>query len=325
MRILILKPSSLGDIICALPVAQSIRQQCPEAVISWVVKKRFAEVVRRCATVNGEVIVFNHRKGLRGLPRLHQVVREVERRQYDAVLDFQGLLRTGWMTWRAHASLKVGSVFAREGSRLAYNAIVPAPEGGRSTHAIDKLLQFLPAIGLQPELRSPIEIRGDAPDVLDSRLANAHPIVILPNSRGAHKEWQYYPELTAGILEQNPDSLVVWDSHLPWDDPVANGLSRFVNLTARTSLLQMVELLRRAKLVIANDSGPLHIAAALGRPTLGLFGPTSPELYGPYPLELPRNNVLTAPGGHLSQLSSETVLRKVCEIISCGEGRRHVA
>ena len=325
MRILILKPSSLGDIICALPVAQSIREQCPEAVISWVVKKRFAEIVRRCPTVNGEVIVFDHQKGLRGLPRLAQVIRQVGQRPYDAVLDFQGLLRTGLMTWRSQAPLKVGNVFAREGSRFAYNTLVPAPPGGSHTHAIEKLLQFLPAIGLQPKLGSPIEIEADSPDDLDPRLAGAEPIVIVPNSRGAHKEWQSFPELTAGILEKIPGSVVVWDSHLEWDDPVVSDLSRFINLTSQTSLLQMVGLLRRARLVVANDSGPLHIAAALGRPTLGLFGPTSPDRFGPYPLELPRNNVLKAPGDDMACLTCETVLDKTCDILAAGKRLRDVA
>ena len=325
MQILVLKPSSLGDIICSLPVAQSLREQCPEAVISWVVKKRFAEIVRRCPTVNGEVIVFDHQKGLGGLTKLLRVVREVGRQRYDAVLDFQGLLRTGLMTWQAQAPLKVGSVFAREGSRLAYNKLVPAPPGGKGTHAIERLLQFLPALGLQPELRSPIEIRGESPDALDPRLIGVGPIVIVPNSRGAHKEWMYFPELTAGILESVPGSVVVWDSHREWASPVVKDGSRLINLTSRTSLLQMVELLRRARLVIGNDSGPLHIAAALGCPTIGLFGPTSPQRFGPYPMDLPRNNVLTAPGNDLSRLTCETVLHKVVEVLSRGDSLRHVA
>lgn len=325
MQILILKPSSLGDIICSLPVAQSIREQCPEAVISWVVKKRFAEIVRRCPTVNGEVIVFDHLKGFRGLPQLLRVIGEVRQRSYDVVLDFQGLLRTGLMTWAAQAPLKVGSALAREGSRWTYSKVVPAPAGGKSTHAIDKLLQFLPSLGVKSELRSPIKIQGDSPDALDSRLTGAAPIVMMPNSRGVHKEWQGFPELTARVIDSLPNDIVVWDSHQAWNDPIASDLSRFINLTSRTSLLEMVDLISRARLVIANDSGPLHIAAALGRPTLGLFGPTSPDRYGPYPLEHSRNNVLTAPHNDLSQLSCDTVLHKVQGIIATTGPHRQAA
>lgn len=325
MKILVLKPSALGDIICGLAVAQSIRDQCPEAEISWVVKKHFAEIVRRCPTVNGEVIVFDHQRNWRGLTALMRVLGTLRHRHYDAVLDFQGLMRTGLMTRAAKSPLKIGSVFAREGSRFAYHRVVPAPADGENAHAIEKLLQFLPALDLQSELRSPIDIQGDSPDEIDSRLVDANPIVIVPNCGGTHKEWQGFPELTAGILDTIPKSVVVWDSHVEWGDPVVTDLSRFINLTTQTSLLEMVELIRRARLVIANDSGPLHMAAAFGRPTLGLYGPTSPDRYGPYPLELARNNALSAPDGDLSRLECDTVLLKVQEIISQSDELARVA
>ena len=103
----------------------------------------------------------------------------------------------------------------------------------------------------------------------------ARPIAIFPNSGGAHKEWKEFPELTAGILAAIPGSVVAWDSHREWDDPVVCNPSRLINLTTRTSLLEMVELIRRARLVIANDSGPLHIAAALGPADFGALWPDS--------------------------------------------------
>lgn len=315
MQILILKPSSLGDIVCSLPVAQSIRDQMPDAVISWVVKTRFADVVRRCPTVNGEVIEFNHAPGLKGIMAIRAVIKQLRKNEYDAILDFQGLLRTGLMTWASRSPLKVGIAEAREGSRFAYNRIVPLPERGTESHAIEKLLQFLPAIGLISELRSPIMIRGDQIDGLDPRLAQVGPIVMIPNSRGAHKEWKQFPELATALLGSSEKPFVVWDSHIRWDDPPTNSPERFINLTKKTSLMQMVELMRKASLVIANDSGPLHIAAALGRPTLGLFGPTNPSRFGPFPLHAPQNHVLQAPEGDMRQLSVETVLKSVQGIL----------
>lgn len=168
MRILIVKPSSLGDIICSLPVAQSIRDQLPEAKISWVVKSRFADVVRRCPTVNGELIEFEHSSGWKGITAIGRVMQTLRQRHFDAVLDFQGLLRSGLMTFAANGPLKVGIAEAREGSRLFYSSIVPLPEAGRNSHAIRKLLQFLPAIGLKAELRSPVVMHGDPLDQLDA-------------------------------------------------------------------------------------------------------------------------------------------------------------
>ena len=204
MQILILKPSSLGDIICSLPVAQSIREQIPDAVISWVVKSRFSEIVRRCPTVNGEIIEFDHCKGVRGIGRLVSTINGLRGRKFDAVLDFQGLLRTGLMTAAVKSPLKVGSVAAREGSRFAYNHVVPYPADGPQSHAIDRLLQFLPALDLEPKLRSPVVINGESPEVVDERLTDAAPIVMIPNSRGAHKEWKAFPELTTQLLNAVP-------------------------------------------------------------------------------------------------------------------------
>ncbi|MEO2034488.1 MAG: glycosyltransferase family 9 protein [Planctomycetaceae bacterium] len=315
MQILIIKPSSLGDIICSLPVAQSIRDQMPESVISWVVKSRFKEIVQRCPTVNGDVIEFDHRRGLRGLRELWRTGRELRNRRFDTVLDFQGLLRTALMMRAVDSPLKVGSPDAREASWLACDRIVSLPDGGRETHAIERLLQFLPTIGLEASLRSPVIINGDSVASVDSRLSDAAPVVMIPNSRGAHKEWPGFPELTTQLLEARSDVTIAWDSHLRWDDPPTGHAQRFINLTTRTSLLQMVDLLRRARLVIANDSGPLHIAAALGRPTLGLFGPTSPERFGPFPLSEPRNNAVRSPSCKMEGLPVDTVLARALAVL----------
>lgn len=325
MRILILKPSSLGDIVCSLPVAQSIRDQMPSSEISWVVKTRFSEILERCPTVNGEVIQFDHAPGFKGLIAIRNVIRSLRKKQFDVVLDFQGLLRTGLMTWSVNSPLKVGSVEGREGSRLAYNSVVPLPSSGRESHAIEKLLQFLPAIGLKPELRSPIHIQGDPLNGADSRLSVVAPIVMIPNSRGPHKEWKGFAELTTRLLSLSNCPVVVWDSHIRWNDPPLDSPEKFVNLTKKTSLLQLIELLRGASLVVANDSGPLHIAAALGRPTLGLFGPTDPCRFGPFPLHESRNHVLQAPESDMSRLSVNVVLDSVLEILNRGSGQSAAA
>ena len=315
MRVLIIKPSSLGDIIYSLPVAQSIREQNPDAVVSWVVKSRFEDVVRRCATVNGEIFVFDHRSGLKGASGMMATMRQLQQRSFDVVLDFQGLLRSGLMTLAARSPLKIGHAFCREGSRFCYDQIVPYPAGGANSHVVEKLLQFLPAIGLQRELRSPISISGDSPEVVDARLHNARPVVLFPNSRCREREWQGFGDLTRWLIDADPGLLVAWDSHQRWDDIPVSDPARLINLTSRTSLMQLVELIRSARLVIANDSGPLHMAAAFGVPTLGLYGPTSPEHTGPYPLSRPTNNVLASPDGKLCSLSVATVLERALEIL----------
>lgn len=314
MQILILKPSSLGDIVCSLPVAQSIRDQMPEAVISWVVKTRFAEIVRRCPAVNGKVIEFPHASGIDGLKGLWKTLKSLRGQHFDVVLDFQGLLRSGLMSAVVKSPKKLINPDAKEFSWLASHKVVGLPAGGRETHATERLLQFLPEIGLEPEVRSPAIVHGDCPLELDSRLASS-PVVLVPNSRGVEKEWPYYPELAVELLSADPEVLVAMDSHLRWEDPPTPHLDRFINLTSRSSMMQMFEVIRGARLVIANDSGPLHIAAAMGIPTLGLHGPTNPKRTGPYPLNIERNNVLASASSKIEDIDIADVLKKTLQIL----------
>ncbi|MCA9058167.1 MAG: glycosyltransferase family 9 protein, partial [Planctomycetaceae bacterium] len=290
----------------------SIRDQRPDAVISWVVKSRFAEIVQRCPTVNGRIFEFDHARGARGLWNTCQ---ELRKSHFDYVLDLQGLLRSGLMTWAARGAVKIGPPFAREGSRWFHQRSVDWPATGRLSHVIEMMLQFLPEMGLEPELRSPIVINGDDPATVDARLHGIRPIVLLPNSRNPEREWPRFPELTRQLIQSCPDAHVVWDSHKPWESPRVSDPGRFINLTSRTSLMQLVELIRNARLVIANDSGPLHMAAALGTPVLGIYAPTLPEQTGPYPLSHPRNNVIVAPHRNLHQLSSDAVLARARQIL----------
>lgn len=311
MEILVVKPSSLGDIIQALRVAQSIRDQMPEAVISWVVRDRFAEVVRRCPTVNGRIIEFHRTNWFRTAPKLF---RDIRQSRFDVVLDFQGLLRSGLMTLAARSPRKIGHLQAREGSYFFHRERVPLPAEGNDAHHVAIMLQFLPAIGLQPELTTPITLRCEPPYQVDSRLRGSNPIVLLPNSREPSREWPYFAALAQRIIETDHQAVVVWDSHIEFKTPASLENNRFINLSRKTGLMEMAGLISIAKLVVANDSGGTHVASAFGVPLLALFGPTLPNHSGPYPLNNGRNFTLTAPGRKLPELTVETVLAKLREI-----------
>jgi ADP-heptose:LPS heptosyltransferase len=312
MDILIIKPSSIGDIIHSLLIAQAIRDQVPTARISWVVRDRFADVVRNCPTVNGDVITFNRTGGWKAYT---ETCRQIRTSKYDLVLDFQGLLRTGLMALAAHSPRKIGRSDAKEGSRLFYHETVPLPVGGRKAHAVEVLLQFLPALNLKREVDPRLKFNFPQSSTFGGLEIPDAPIVMIPNSRGEHKEWPRFVDLTQALLAARPDVSVVWDSHKRWEDPTGVPAGRFVNLTSRTSLSEMFGLLSRARLVIANDSGPMHIAAALGVEVLGLFGPTPTQRFGPFPLDRATNHTLSAPGGDLSKLAVSIVLDKVTQIL----------
>lgn len=322
MKILVIKPSSLGDIIQALRVAQSVRDQMPEAEISWIVRDRFSDVVKRCPTVNGRLIEFRRTSWLKSAPEL---IRDIRKTEFDVVFDFQGLLRSGLMTAASKAPLKLGHHLCREGSHLFYTRRVPLPEQGRDSHHVAIMLQFLPEIGLRPELTSPISLDCKPPYHVDDRLRGSQPIVLLPNSREPSREWPGFAALAERILKEDPTAVVVWDSHLEFQTPESLNCDRFINLSRKTGLMEMAGLLSIARLVVANDSGGTHVASAFGVPLLGLFGPTKPYHSGPYPLNNGKNFALVAPNNSLAELAVDTVLSKVLEIIGSAQQLRRSA
>ncbi len=308
MKVLIIKPSSLGDIVHGLVVAQSLREQMPGCTLHWVAGERFAPLVRACPTAD-RVLVFQRWGGITGFVRL---VREIRREHYDYALDFQGLARSGLMTWFSRARVRIGRAQAREGAWLAYQKTPPSLPNQRQIHAIDVLLQFLPLLGLEPRLGSPIQLRSEPLPPPHAGLGARRPIVMAVHSRHRSKEWRGFAALTRHLRENRQDIPVVWCGHRTESTPADLAQDPEVhNFTGQTTLGQVVGLLQSARVVASNDSGPMHIAAAVGTPLVALFGPTDPALCGPYPLSRPTHRILRAPGGNLDRLEVTTVCEAV--------------
>ncbi len=306
-RILVIKPSSLGDIVHGLQVVAALKEQVAGVHVTWVVREIFAPLVSACTAVD-EVVVFQRKQGLRGL---RAVMGELRSQTFDVVVDLQGLLRSGLMTWSAHAPRKLGRSDSREGAGVFYGERAPLPAGGRSSHALEILLQFAPLLGGRATLGSPLTFRPAAEfagaDFFNS--GAAAPVVMFPESRRPEKCWPGFTALTALMLQADPAVRIVWSGSERLVDGGGFPAERFLNLTGRTALDVMPQLIARAGAVIANDSGPMHLAAALGKRTLAIFGPTAPELFGPYPLSCPRHHVVRAPGGDLTRLTPQAVLQ----------------
>jgi len=304
-ELLIIKPSSLGDIVHALQVATSLKAQVEKLRISWVVREIFSPIVRACEAVD-HVYVFQRGGGAKGFLKL---MAEVRKTKFDYVFDMQGLLRTGLMTSRADAKKKVGRTDAREWSGIFYDEKVPLPVDGRRSHALDILLQFCPVLGAKPELRGALKFREV--DSLNLRFADGRgghkPIVMFPDSRRAEKCWNGFKQLTEMIIREDKSHKVVWAGGNYVHDRGAFPAAQFFNLTGNTSLVSLPALIKRADWVISNDSGPMHLAAAMGVKVLGIFGPTDPRLFGPFPLNAPTNFVVQAPVGDLKLLTAKEV------------------
>lgn len=304
-ELLIIKPSSLGDIVHGLQVATSLKAQVEGLRISWIVGDIFSPIVRACEAVD-HVYVFERKGGAKGFLKL---MSEVRKKKFDYAFDFQGLLRTGLMISRVQAKIKAGRSDAREWSGVFYNRKVPLPPDGRRSHAVEILLQFCPVLGAKPELRGTLKFREV--DALNLSFAQgrggAKPFLMFPDSRRAEKCWGGFKQLTEMILREKGGRKVIWAGNNRVPDRNAYPAGQFLNLTANTSLVSLPALIKRAEWVITNDSGPMHLAAALGVRTLGIFGPTDPRLFGPYPLTSPTNFVVQAPVGDLKLLSAKDV------------------
>jgi heptosyltransferase I len=308
-QVLIIKPSSLADIVHGLQVATSIKAQLDDVRISWIVRDIYAPIVRACSAVD-HVHVFQRAGGAKGFVKL---VREVRKTSFDYVFDFQGLLRTGLMTSRVKAKTKVGRSDAREMSGMFYDEKVPLPPEGRKSHALDILLQFCPLLGAKAELKGTLKFREV--DALNLKFADgrggSRPIVMFPDSRRAEKRWTGFKQLTELILRTDRSRKVIWAGTGYVPDRGSFLPAQFLNLTGNTSLVSLPALIKRADWVISNDSGPMHLAAALGVRTVGIFGPTDPRVCGPYPLNAPTNVVVQAPVGDMKLLTAREVFLRL--------------
>jgi ADP-heptose:LPS heptosyltransferase len=311
--LLVIKPSSLGDIVHALQVVQTLARERPECRISWVVRERFAGLVQAAPFVQ-EAIIFRRRDGWLAFLRLLRLLRK---RRFDAVWDMQGLLRSGLMTAAARAPEKWGRPDAREGAGFFYNRRVAVPAGAGPHHALEILQPFLSAAGVTSRLDFPLALKP-------GQIYPWHPFfagdprstfLIFTDSRGAEKEWPRFDELTALIHQSIPDSRVAWCAGKP-DKPAGTvPADRFLNLTG-CSMDQMIELVRQPAIFIGNDSGPMHLAAASGNRVLAIFGPTSPRRFGPFPLDAKGHCAVEAPGGQLARLEPAAVLAALQELRS---------
>lgn len=285
-RILIIKPSAIGDVVHALPVLNLLRRKWPAARISWLVTPACASLLEGHPQLD-EVIRFERRELARGWrsPRvavdLLRFMRSLRDPRFDLVVDLQGLFRSGWLAACTGAPIRVGPANAREGAWLFYTHRVPT--GTVEQHAIQRYLTVAEAFGCE---RGPVEFHfavDDADRAAVAAMLPARPYaVLMPGANWATKRWpvERFAALVEPLRERfGLESVVAGGEEVA---ALAERIPGAANLAGRTNLRQMVALLQGAALVIANDTGPMHIAAALGRPLVTPYGPTNPVRTGPF-------------------------------------------
>jgi lipopolysaccharide heptosyltransferase I len=294
LKILILKPSSLGDVVHALPVLRLLKLHLPDSEIFWWLESSLVPLLADDPDLAG-IFSFHRQDWSSPLnwPHLATSVRAMRHEHFDWAIDLQGLARSGLFSWLANAGVSIGldndREGAREGARLYYDVLTP--RSPPRTHAVDRYLAVL------PQLRVPVHQNfqwlPERPLIASIvrekwRPGDSRWIALLPGARWDDKRWpvENFVELVKLLTPLAPDfkfAILGGNSDRALGRQIAAAHpTRCLDLTGQTSLPEMIEWLRASELVITNDTGPMHIAAALRKPIIALFGPTEPDSTGPY-------------------------------------------
>ena len=346
-RILIIKPSSLGDIIHALPTLSALRSQFPDSWIGWVVKEEWAEILKGHPDLD-EVVAVDFR-----LTQWLSLARRIRRLSCDLVVDLQGLFRSGLLARLSGARERIGFAAGREGSAMFYTQCVELPNPKQmpwrllDIHAVDRNLMVAQHLGAditQPRCILPSTLQDE--EAVAQWFAEAHVpstcrlVALAPVSRQAIKNWPFDRFLqAAGALSVQEECHIVLlgSASQRWMVPHFQAVlgERLIDLVGKTGIRHLDIVLRQVHLLITNDSAVLHIASAVETPVLALFGPTSSLATGPYGKgirEVVSVSLACRPCGarqccnteHLECLTAitvEQVLEKARMILSCGSVR----
>jgi len=334
MKLAIVKLSSLGDVIHALPVAHALRRARPGMHLAWIVEAREYALLKDHPDLD-VVVPVDTRLWRRLIWRpsgARQVVGKVARLTsrirsagFDVAIDLQGLMKSGLLTAYTGAPVRIG--FSADRCRERLNCLftnrrVRPP--AHSVHVVDQYLSLLAPLGVEP---GPVAFNVPIPALAERRMDDFLGeqgvkrqdlvVAINPGAGRADKRWPVaHFRALADRLAQEPHVkiLLLWGpDEVHMARQIRDGLQARAILAPPTDLHELAALLRRSALMVANDTGPLHLAAALGTASVGLFGPTSAARNGPYG---PRGRGLQSPDGTMAGLSPQLAVDAALALLS---------
>jgi heptosyltransferase I len=282
MNLLIVRLGALGDVVHAVPAAAALRNAFPHARIDWLVEAKHRAIVDLVTVVDRTIPL--ERSTPAGWTAVVRVLRQTA---YDVAIDLQGLLKSAVLARGSGAARVVGfSIWhLREKTARPFYSDAHEAEGG---HVIAKNLRLLRAVGVEDdEIRFPLaDVPSAALDELRRRIGARPFALINPGAAWPNKRWppERFGELASFLREAcGLDPIVLWG---PGEEALANqvieGSSGTASVAPQTGIADLVALARASALVVSGDTGPLHIATAVGTPTVSLFGPTDPARNGPF-------------------------------------------
>ncbi len=291
-RVLIVKLGALGDIIHAIPVAAALRRAHPAARIDWLVSARHREILDLVPVIDRRFVIND--RGAGGGSGILAAIGELRRGRYDVALDLQGLLKSAVFARSSGARRVIGfaSRYLRERWARPFYTDVHDPGGGGmyhpdETHVVWTNLGLLLPLGIRvgtPEF--PIDRVESAVAAEMAAEAGGRYVILNPGAAWPTKRWP--PARLAAVARALRDehalrSVVIWG---PGEEAlareVASGSNGAAIVSPATSITDLVALSRGAALFVSGDTGPAHIAAAVGTPIVGIYGPTRPSRNGPW-------------------------------------------
>lgn len=307
-KILIIKPSSLGDIVHSFAFLNSLKNCFPDTKVHWIVAKEFENLLEEHPMIDNYFTIDKEKWKKIGnfyktFKELLEFRKQLRQYSYEFAIDLQGLLRSGIITAFSRAKIKIGFKQAREFSTIFYNKKISAPI---QLHAVERYLEIAKALGCKID-----EIKFPLPKEIEPEWLRDYDnyVVIIPSARWQSKNWPlpYYVEL----VKMLPFNFLVVGSRS--DGELAINIEKYtkgkaISLAGKTTLRELIAIFKKALFVITPDTGTMHLAVASGKKVVSLFGPTSPSRTGPYG------------DGHLiikADLDCSPCFRKFCPELKC--------
>lgn len=306
MKILIIKLSSIGDVVHTLPSLYAIRRRYPDAVIDWLVEEDASAIIEGHNLLN-DCIIVKRKKWLKKPLSIDTwrnaaaVIKILRNKSYDIVIDFQGLIKSGIWAFLSKGKRRIGFSNTKELSSIFLNEARPIYNP--DIHAVDRYLDLAKYIGAEtasvefPMPYSENEMRKAVSILKAKGIWEGTPFVVVnPMARWETKLWgnERFALLCNIMMDKFGFRVVLTGSDSMYDEiekinslmdklvPEGFNRGRAINLAGMTGLKELAEIINLSELVVTVDSGTMHIAAAIGKPVVALFGPTAPWRTGPY-------------------------------------------
>ncbi len=364
-RILLIKPSAVGDVVHTLPVLEKLRRRYPRARIDWLITPENAQLIRGHPALSN-ILLFDRRefsadgRRVNAVANVIRLIKEIRAVRYELVIDLHGQLRSALFAMASQAPIRIGfdrpirrvaSTFrgrplgnipvhgwagAREGAWLAYSHRIPIPT--LEVHSVDRYLWVGKLLGFDnapPVFNLPASPEAEA-RISSHLAAHAAPgrrlAILVPGTMWETKHWT--PHGFAAVARRLSETgylpiFIGSKAEQPLNSAIHAEAPGSTDFTGQTTLADAVALIRRAAVVVTNDSGLMHVSAALGKPTVSIFGPTNPVHVGPYGqpasvvrLDLPCSpcnfrRLIQCPNGHacMRDLTVDMVMDRIRDVL----------